>query len=91
MEEAQKIIVHLIDEKLIACGNCFPVTSFYKWKGNTETSSEITAILKTRKDNWNKVKEYIVSNHSYETPCVVRLGEVEANDAFASWVQVETA
>jgi len=35
------------------------------------------------------VKEYIERNHSYETPCIIKLAEVEANDSCVSWIQEE--
>ncbi len=89
-EEAQKITNILLKEKLIACVNFFPITSQYRWKGEIETSNEIVAILKTRTENWNKVKEYIERSHAYETPCVIKLTEVEANDSYSSWIQQET-
>lgn len=90
LEDAQNIIDYLLNEKFIACANLFPITSQYRWKNGIETSNEITAIFKTRTENWNKVKEYIEKNHSYEIPCIIKLAEVEANDSYASWIQEET-
>jgi len=90
LEDAQNITDYLLNEKLIACANFFPITSQYRWKGIIETSSEITAILKTRTGNWDKVKEYMEKNHPYETPCIIKLAEVEANNSYASWIQEET-
>jgi len=89
-EEAEKICSPLLKEKLIACVNYFPITSSFHWKGEIVTTSEITAILKTRIENWEKVKEYIESNHPYETPCVIKLAEVEANDSYSEWIQTES-
>jgi periplasmic divalent cation tolerance protein len=79
-----------LNQKLIACVNFFPITSQYRWKGNIETASEVTAVLKTRLENWDKVKDYIEKSHPYETPCVIKLAEVEANDSYTSWIQEET-
>lgn len=90
IEDAQIITDHLLNERLIACVNFFPITSQYRWKGNIVTSNEVTAILKTRIENWNDIKLYIEKNHSYETPCVIKLSEVEANDSYAFWIQEET-
>ncbi len=88
--EAKKICNPLLTQKIIACVNYFPITSSYHWKGEIVTTTEITAILKTRIENWEKVKEYVESNHPYETPCIIKLAEVEANDTYASWIQDET-
>jgi len=72
------------------CVNFLPIISQYRWKGTIKTSNEITAILKTRTSNWEKVKEYIENNHTYETLCIIKLAEVEANDSYTSWIQEET-
>lgn len=90
LEEAQKITDPLLNERMIACVNFHPITSQYRWKGAIETSNEIVAILKTRTENWDTVKKYIEEHHPYETPCILKLAEVEANDAYAHWIQEET-
>ncbi|MFH1359075.1 MAG: divalent cation tolerance protein CutA [archaeon] len=51
-QEAEKVINHLIDKKLIACGNIFPITSCYLWKGEKENSNEFVCLLKTKNENW---------------------------------------
>ncbi len=79
MEEAQKVAGLLLNEKLIACANFFPITSTYSWKGKVETAEEIVAILKTMAENWQTVRDAVLADHSYETPCVIKLAEVEAN------------
>jgi periplasmic divalent cation tolerance protein len=90
-DDAQKITDYLLHEKLIACVNFYPITSQYRWKGAIETASETVAILKTRIERWDAVKKYIEAHHPYETPCILKLAEVEANDSYASWIHEETA
>jgi periplasmic divalent cation tolerance protein len=89
-EEAERITLPLLENSLIACVNYFPITSQYKWKGEIEKSEEVVAILKTRKENWDKVREYIEKNHSYETPCIIKLADVEANTSYTEWIHDET-
>lgn len=36
IEEAKKICTHLLEQKLIACANYFPIESAYWWKGKIE-------------------------------------------------------
>lgn len=89
MEEAKKITSHLLDKKLVSCANLFPITSSYWWKGKIEDSDEIVSILKTRGENWERVKEEIKKMHSYDVPCIVKMN-VEANEDFEGWVERET-
>lgn len=87
--EAIKIWKYLLEKKLIACFNLFPIDSFYNWKGNIENSKEIAWILKTKKENWKKIKEEIKNMHSYEVPCITKY-EIKANKEFENWVLEET-
>jgi len=86
-KEAQKVIGYLLKNKIIACANFLNINSQYRWKGKIENSKEILVILKTKTKNWNEVKKYIEDNHSYETPCIIKLAEVEANNSYSSWIE----
>ncbi len=87
-ENAEKIINHLLKNKLIACANLFPITSSYWWKGKIQNSKEIVSLLKTKKENWEKVKQEIIKIHPYETPCIIKIS-VEANEDYESWINKE--
>ncbi|PIN80097.1 divalent-cation tolerance protein CutA [Candidatus Woesearchaeota archaeon CG10_big_fil_rev_8_21_14_0_10_32_9] len=89
LEEAKKIASHLLEKKLIACANFFPISSSYWWKGSIETSDEIVSLLKTKNENWIKLKNEIKKIHPYETPCIMKLN-VEANEDYESWILKET-
>ncbi len=89
MEEAEKISSHLLQQKSIACVNFFPIKSSYWWKGNIESSEEIVSLLKTKNENWEKVKNEIIKIHPYETPCIIKMS-VEANNEYESWINKET-
>ncbi len=89
MEEATKIVSHLLQKKLIACANYFPIRSSFWWKGKIDNSDEIVSILKTKKENWEIIKSEIKKMHSYETPCIMKL-DAEANTEYELWVNSET-
>ena len=89
LKEAKKVADFLLRKKLIACVNYFPIESAYWWKGKIENSKEIVSLLKTKKENWNKVKEEIEKSHPYETPCIIKI-EAEANKDYAKWINKET-
>lgn len=88
-EEAKKVGDYLLKKRLIACVNYFPIQSAYWWKGKIENSKEIVSLLKTKKENWLKVKKEVQKIHPYETPCIMKL-EVEANEDYAKWIKEET-
>lgn len=88
--EADKIVKGLLDKKLIACANYLNIESKYFWKDKIVSTKEIATYLKTKKENWNKVKKYIEENHSYEIPCVIKMNEVEANKSYSEWILKES-
>ena len=89
LKEAKKVVNYLLDKKLIACANYFPIESSYRWKGKIENAKETLSIVKTRKENWKKVRDEVKRIHPYETPCIMKI-EVEANQDYADWINKET-
>jgi periplasmic divalent cation tolerance protein len=85
---AKKIVASLMERRLIACGNFFPIQNTYWWKGKIENSKEVVSIVKTKTKNWEKVKSAVIKLHPYETPCIIKMAVV-ANDDYESWINKE--
>ena len=89
IREARRIIKHLIQKKLISSANFFPVKSMSSWTGEIQEVDEFIAFLKTRKDNWEKVKSEVQKIHSYKVPCIAKFN-AEANKEYEEWINKET-
>lgn len=86
--EAKKIITSLLSKKLIACANIFDnISSMYEWKGEVEMSNEVVAFLKTKEENFNKVCDFIKSQHSYDCPCILQFSLTDGNQEYITWVR----
>ncbi len=59
------------------------------WTGEIKEVDESIAFLKTRKDNWEKVRDEIKKIHLYKVPCITKI-EAEANEDYESWVEKQT-
>ena len=87
-QEAEKITQHLLDLKLIACGNIIgPVSSIFRWSGKIEKAEEYLTIMKTRRDLFNKLTEAVKALHSYEVPEILALPIVEGSKAYLGWLE----
>ena len=87
-QEAEKITQHLLDLKLIACGNIVgPVSSIFRWSGKTEKAEEYLTIMKTRKDLFNKLAVAVKTLHSYEVPEILALPVVEGAKTYLDWLE----
>lgn len=87
---AKKIVAHLVKNKLAACGNIFPIKSMFWWKGAIKSENEVAAIVKTRKENWEKIKKEVKNLHPYEVPAIICIN-AEADKGFENWIMDETA
>jgi len=87
-EEAKKISKALLEKRLIACSNMFPIESMYWWKGKIEEDNEIVVLAKTKEVNYSKIKDEVKKLHSYEVPCILKI-DAEANEEYRKWVERE--
>jgi periplasmic divalent cation tolerance protein len=87
-KEARKISKHLLEKRLIACSNMFPIKSMYLWKGKIEEDKEYVIIAKILEKNFSKVKKEVKLIHSYDVPCICLI-KSEANKDYSDWVKKE--
>lgn len=85
MEEAKKAASYLLEKKLIACANYFPIKSSSCWTGKIAECDEVVSIVKTKKENWEELKKEVKKLHSYEVPCIIKI-DVEANEEYENWI-----
>lgn len=88
--EAENILLTLLGERLVACGNISaPVTSYYHWDSKIETSEEVAMLLKTKTSHFKAVEERIAEMHSYDVPCIVGLDIHSMNGPYKKWLDSE--
>jgi periplasmic divalent cation tolerance protein len=88
--EAEKIGFKLVEERLIACANIFPVSSVYRWKGKVERARELVLVAKTRRPLVKRVVKRIRELHSYEIPCIVSFNIERGLKEFLGWIDEST-
>lgn len=89
INEARRISIHLLQKKLISSANFFPIKSISSWTGKIQEVEESIAFLKTREENWEKVRDEIKRIHPYKVPCITKIN-AEANEDYESWVNDQT-
>jgi len=90
MTDAARIARHLLDRRLIACANVFPVRSLYRWKGKVVDETEAVAICKTRRTSARKAIAAAKDVHTYEVPCIVSYDMSAGLAAYTQWIDAET-
>ena len=53
-----------------------------------QNDDEVVIIAKTNEKNFSKVKTEVKKLHSYQIPCILKIG-AEANEEYDDWVENE--
>ncbi|MDI6888197.1 MAG: divalent-cation tolerance protein CutA [Methanocellales archaeon] len=84
LDEAKRISRVLVEERLAACVNVFPITSMYHWDGLRE-EKEVALIAKTKTANVKKVENRVKELHSYDVPCIISF-QIDGSEEFLKWI-----
>ncbi len=70
-KEAKFIAKSLIKNGLAACIQIHKIESFYMWGGKFCCDDEVLLNIKTKKNNFKKIKSKIKELHSYDLPEII--------------------
>ena len=92
VEEAQRFVQRLVEERLVACGTVVDsVTSVYRWEGRVERATEVQVILKTQRARWRDLEIAVEQLHPYDVPELLAVPIETGLPAYLDWVVSETA
>lgn len=85
-EEAKKIAKVLIEERLAACIQLSEIESMYTWNQKFCCDNETLMSIKTRKENFEKVKSKIKELHSYDVPEIIQIDITNASKKYLKFI-----
>ncbi len=89
-EVARRIARAVVEDRLAACANLWPVESTYRWKGAIEEASEFVIVFKTRGSLLPRLIDEVRRLHPYEVPCIVTYPMGPALPQYLEWIDAET-
>ena len=87
MNEAKNIGRVLVEERLAACVNIFPITSIYRWKNNIEEAGEFVMLVKTITGKVEDIEKRVKQLHSYEVPCIISFKMDSGSEDYLKWIE----
>ncbi len=88
---AKMISRELIDMRLAACVNLFPIESAFRWEGGVMEESEVAAVYKIRTVDFTDLRSLVLRRHPYRVPCIVRYDIAEGYLPYMEWIRESTA
>ncbi|HET6377794.1 MAG TPA: divalent-cation tolerance protein CutA [Methylocella sp.] len=89
--EAEAIATLLVEKRLAACVQIFPITSVYRWEGSVERAGEWMLFCKINAADYASAEAAVLAAHSYAVPEVVMLKIEDGAKAYLAWLQDATA
>lgn len=87
LDEARRISRYLVQERYAASAQIIPwFESIYMLDNKLETTQESKIILKTKKENFDKIREAIERNSKYEVPEIIWFKIEGGNRAYMDWL-----
>jgi len=87
LEEAEKIIQALLDNKLIACATYLEkARSMYLWEGKVEKDYEIEVRMKAKASSFDQIVTVIQKLHSYDVPQIISVELSNISQKYRSWL-----
>ena len=86
--EAETIATTLVDRRLAACVNLIAnVQSVYRWEGKVTSDNEHLMIIKTTRDMVDRLRDELVTMHSYDVPEVLSLDVNDGHMPYLDWIR----
>jgi periplasmic divalent cation tolerance protein len=91
-DEADRMALALVQERLASCVNIVPnVTSYYWWEDAVQNDDEALLIVKTTVQRFQALMDYVLEHHPYELPEIIGLPVSSAYPEYVAWVKTETS
>lgn len=89
-DEAQSIASGIVEQKLAACVQVSPITSYYTWQSKVCCEPEIRLTMKTRPGLYNALEAFILGHHTYDVPQIVKIPIAGGFKPYLDWIDDTT-
>lgn len=86
MEEAKRLGKMMIEKKVAACIDMWPMQSMYMWEGKLEDREETMLLITTLESKLQDVQDHIAENHTYSVPLIAGVDVRRINHDYKEWM-----
>ena len=85
-DSAKRTARLLVEQRLAACVQLFPIESVYLWQGKVCDEIEVMLFIKSKTVLFNKIAATIRTNHTYDVPEIVQMPIVDGLPEYLQWI-----
>ena len=89
-DSAREIARLLVEKRLAACVQMFPIESVYHWQGKVCEENETTLFIKSRTALFEEIKAAIREVHAYEVPEIIQMPITNGLPEYLKWIDDST-
>ncbi len=85
--DAEAMAAALVEARLAACAQVWPIRSVYRWQGAIEREEEHRLEAKTVAEMLPALEAFVRERHNYDVPEIIAHAVVFSNEDYARWVR----
>ncbi|XP_060768608.1 protein CutA homolog, partial [Neoarius graeffei] len=86
-QTAKDIGRYIMEKRMAASVNILPGTStMFYWKGEIQDSSEILLLVRTRSSMIQRLTDFIIAIHPYQTPEILSFPIQDGSHSYLNWI-----
>jgi periplasmic divalent cation tolerance protein len=86
-ESAKSVAKLLVEKRLVACAQIFPIESIYLWQGQIHDEEETILIAKSKTQLFDIIVATIRENHTYQVPQIVQIPITDGLPEYLKWIE----
>jgi periplasmic divalent cation tolerance protein len=86
MDEAKGLGELIIEKKIAACVDFWPISSYYNWEGSLKSVSQVMLLVTTFEAKLEDVNQIISEHHSYSVPLIAGVDVRRINHPYKEWM-----
>ena len=87
---AELIAMRLVEERLSACVQIFPIESVYRWEGAVRHANEWMLYCKIKSNDYANAEAAIRAAHTYSNPEIIEVRIENGANAYLDWIASAT-
>lgn len=85
-EQAADLATRIVEERLAACVQQWPIQSTYRWKGSIELAAEHLLAAKTLASRVDELMALIRESHTYDVPEILVTPVIDGAASYLDWI-----